>query len=88
MSHLISARYEHGQAAYRAGKSIAYLVEVAEEIDKIIAKTEVEHREKADALPSLIVGFVDGFLADFRKLVEPEPLTRQGSPGTRPAGPR
>ena|ERR1035437_5922534 len=34
-----------------------------------------------DAGPSLIAGFVDGFLADFRKLVEPEPLTR-------PAGPR
>ena len=79
MSHLVSVRYEHGLAAYNAGKSIAYLVEVAEEIDNIIAKTEVEHREKEDALPSLILGFADGFLADFRKLVAPD---------TRPAGPR
>jgi hypothetical protein len=33
----------------------------------------------ADAMPSLIAGFVDGFLADFRKLVAPD---------VRPAGPR
>ena len=69
MSHLVSACYEQGLAAYSAGKSIAYLVEVAEEIDNIIAKTEVDHQEKADALPSLIAGFVDGLLADFRGLV-------------------
>ena len=95
MPHLISSRYEQGFAAYRAGYSVAHLIEIAEEIDRrseelndAIGKAsqtpDARARERIaderdalrlgefgdDAMPSLIAGFVDSFLDDFRGLVK------------------
>ena len=93
MAHLVPSRYEHGLASYNAGKSIAYLIEVATEIDdrydelntaigRASETPDAKVRQRigderealrngeygADAMPSLIAGFMDGFLADIRKL--------------------
>lgn len=74
MSHpykIVPARFSQGTAAYRGGQSLSELSETLRNIDAMheTAQSVEEHDEIAASGPSLILGFVDGFLEDFRAIV-------------------
>lgn len=67
---IIPARHSQGLAAYRAGHSIAELIGITEEIERMHeqAQSNEEHREIEASGPSLIAGFADGLIEDIRLL--------------------
>jgi hypothetical protein len=68
---IIPARHAQGLAAYRAGHSIAELIGISEEIDRLHDQpdlTNEQHNEISAAGPSLIAGFADGLIDDIRLL--------------------
>ena len=78
---IIPARHSQGLSAYRGGQSLADLHETLRLIDKMheTAETHEQHAEIADAAPSLVLGYVDGILEDFRAIVGALTTRRQGT---------
>jgi hypothetical protein len=65
------ARHSQGLNAYRGGQTILDLHTTLQQIELMhatAASTE-QHDEIAAAGPSLVLGYMDGFLEDFRAVV-------------------
>lgn len=56
-----SAQFDQGVAAYARGATLRGLVEQA-------ARLEATQPDNEDAIPSLLIGFGEGLLADIRKI--------------------
>ena len=79
--HLSEARHAQGLAAYRSSQSIKDLINLAETIDAMHDRPDLsneEHDEIANALPSVMAGFADGFLEDFRSILHSPTISRRG----------
>lgn len=68
---IIPARHAQGLAAYRGGLTIAELVGITGEIDRMHeqATTNEEHEAIEASGPSLIAGYADGLIEDIRSLI-------------------
>ena len=63
MAKIDSAQFDEGQAAYARGATLRGLVEATERL-------ETTQPDNEDVIPSLLIGFGEGLLADIRAISE------------------
>lgn len=85
MSHMqiVAHRYEQGLAAYRAGRTVHDMINVTNEVEKTYddlppEATSEQRQEIFHGAQSVMVGFLDGFLHDFRTILHSGAITRRG----------
>jgi hypothetical protein len=65
MTEIDSEQFKEGLTAYERGATVRGLIEATERLEK-------EQPDNTNAPPSLIAGFLEGLLADIRRLRVPK----------------
>lgn len=71
MPKIDAAQYENGLAAYRNGKTLRDMVEVTEAMEQV--------PELEELVPSIMLGFADGLIADLRSVFTSPTFQRTGT---------